>query len=168
VATILIALTIVSVLSPGSPDGIANGATTRDHQTVALAESAPVAAAARTASTDVLGAPARAPQPATFVAGARIVQTPPGSEARIAQDDVARLRRHAAPAVAAPAMSQLLRPGSTAVFLGDSFTSGYNGSGLGRRNWTSIVGRTLQWHVLNLAVPGTGFRNPGWTNQPVS
>jgi lysophospholipase L1-like esterase len=57
--------------------------------------------------------------------------------------------------------------GSTAVFLGDSFTSGWNGAGLGRHGWPSIVAASRGWRAIDLAVPGTGFLNPGWTNQPV-
>jgi lysophospholipase L1-like esterase len=57
--------------------------------------------------------------------------------------------------------------GAKAVFLGDSYTTGLNGAGMGRRGWPAIVGRTLGWRTVNLAVAGTGFMNPGWTNQPV-
>jgi len=57
--------------------------------------------------------------------------------------------------------------GATAVFLGDSFTSGWNGAGLGSRGWPALVGAARGWKVVNLAVPGTGFINPGWTNQPL-
>jgi lysophospholipase L1-like esterase len=55
-----------------------------------------------------------------------------------------------------------------AVFLGDSYTTGWNGYGLGARGWPTIVGRALGWRVINLAVAGTGFVNPGWTNQPLA
>lgn len=54
-----------------------------------------------------------------------------------------------------------------AVFLGDSYTTGWNGAGLGVRGWPRIVGRAKGWHTVNLAVAGTGFINPGWTKQPV-
>ena len=54
-----------------------------------------------------------------------------------------------------------------AVFLGDSYTTGWNGAGLGSKGWPRIVAATEGWSVVNLAVAGTGFRNPGWTNQPV-
>ena len=57
--------------------------------------------------------------------------------------------------------------GARVVVLGDSYTSGWNGAGLGSFNWTSIVGRSRGWTVTNLAVAGTGYQNPGWTNQPV-
>jgi lysophospholipase L1-like esterase len=57
--------------------------------------------------------------------------------------------------------------GSTAVFLGDSYTSGWSGAGLGARGWPRIVGVANGWKVVNLAVPGTGFINPGWTGQPI-
>jgi lysophospholipase L1-like esterase len=57
--------------------------------------------------------------------------------------------------------------GATAVFLGDSYTSGWNGAGLGDRGWPALVAAARGWKVVNLAVPGTGFMNPGWTRQPI-
>ena len=57
--------------------------------------------------------------------------------------------------------------GSRVVVLGDSYTTGWNGAGLGSRNWTTIVGHNRGWTIVNLAVAGTGFMNPGWTHQPV-
>jgi lysophospholipase L1-like esterase len=59
-------------------------------------------------------------------------------------------------------------PGATAVFLGDSFTSGWDGAGLGAAGWPRLVGSARGWRTVNLAVAGTGFRNPGWTNQPIA
>jgi lysophospholipase L1-like esterase len=59
------------------------------------------------------------------------------------------------------------RPRPVAVFLGDSYTSGYNGAGLGRAGWPAIVSAALGFRPLNRAVPGTGFINPGWTAQPI-
>jgi lysophospholipase L1-like esterase len=53
------------------------------------------------------------------------------------------------------------------VFLGDSYTSGFNGSGIGARGWPHIIAAARGWTATNLAVPGTGFLNPGWTGQPV-
>ncbi len=57
--------------------------------------------------------------------------------------------------------------GAKVVFLGNSYTTGYNGAGLGARGWPRIVARAKGWRSVNLAVAGTGFLNPGWTNQPV-
>ena len=54
-----------------------------------------------------------------------------------------------------------------AAFLGDSYTSGYNGAGYGRAGWPAIVSASLGLRPLNRAVPGTGFVNPGWTAQPI-
>jgi lysophospholipase L1-like esterase len=54
-----------------------------------------------------------------------------------------------------------------AAFLGDSYTSGYNGAGYGRSGWPAIVSASLGLRPLNRAVPGTGFVNPGWTDQPI-
>ena len=56
--------------------------------------------------------------------------------------------------------------GSKAVFLGD-LDHRVEGVGIGRRGWPAIVGRTLGWRTVNLAVAGTGFMNPGWTNQTI-
>jgi lysophospholipase L1-like esterase len=53
------------------------------------------------------------------------------------------------------------------VVLGDSFSSGWNGAGIGSRGWPAIVAATRGWRVTNLAVAGTGFLNPGWTGQAV-
>lgn len=58
-------------------------------------------------------------------------------------------------------------PRHLAVFLGDSYTSGYRGLGEGTNGWPSRVGSSFGWQVRNLAVPGIGFVNPGWTGQPI-
>lgn len=57
-------------------------------------------------------------------------------------------------------------PRDKAVFLGDSYTSGYEGVGEDVDGWPARVGSAMGWQVQNLAVPGTGFANPGWTGQP--
>ncbi len=57
--------------------------------------------------------------------------------------------------------------GATAVFVGDSYTSGWNGAGIGSHGWPALVGRARGWKTVNLAVAGTGFQNPGWTDQPI-
>ena len=54
-----------------------------------------------------------------------------------------------------------------AAFLGDSYTTGWAGAGTGRRGWPAIVSAAHHWRVVNRAVAGTGFVNPGWTGQPV-
>lgn len=53
------------------------------------------------------------------------------------------------------------------VFLGDSYTSGYVGAGYGALGWPALVSAAEGWRMTNLAVPGTGFVNPGWTEQPM-
>ncbi|HEX5589123.1 MAG TPA: SGNH/GDSL hydrolase family protein [Candidatus Limnocylindrales bacterium] len=58
-------------------------------------------------------------------------------------------------------------PRHLAVFLGDSYTSGYRGVGEGANGWPARVGSSFGWQVRNLAVPGIGFVNPGWTGQPI-
>jgi lysophospholipase L1-like esterase len=54
-----------------------------------------------------------------------------------------------------------------AAFLGDSYTSGYVGAGLGAAGWPAIVAKAIGLRPLVRAVPGTGFVNPGWTGQPI-
>ena len=58
--------------------------------------------------------------------------------------------------------------GGTAVFLGDSYSTGWKGAGIGARGWPRLVARARGWKTVNLAVAGTGFLNPGWTSQPVA
>lgn len=65
-------------------------------------------------------------------------------------------------AAATPAVRRRL-----AAFLGDSYTTGWVGAGIGRAGWPSIVARTFGWKSRNRAVAGTGFVNPGWTSQPM-
>ena len=50
-----------------------------------------------------------------------------------------------------------------AAFLGDSYTSGYLGTGEGSDGWPAIVSGSQGWRMVNLAAPGIGFVNPGWT-----
>lgn len=48
-----------------------------------------------------------------------------------------------------------------AVFLGDSYTSGWNGAGYGSRGWAQIVSTAIGARAVNLAVAGTGFVRGG-------
>lgn len=64
-----------------------------------------------------------------------------------------------------PVTTQRTRP--VVAFLGDSYTTGYNGAGLGRAGWPAIVAASLELRPLVRAVAGTGFVNPGWTGQPI-
>jgi lysophospholipase L1-like esterase len=59
------------------------------------------------------------------------------------------------------------RPRPVAVFLGDSYTSGWRGVGEGSAGWPAILGAARHWTIYDLAVAGTGFVNPGWTSQPI-
>ena len=59
------------------------------------------------------------------------------------------------------------RTAPIAAFLGDSYSSGFNGAGYGTSGWPAIVSAALRLRPLNRAVPGTGFVNPGWTGQPI-
>jgi lysophospholipase L1-like esterase len=105
---------------------------------------------------------AEAPKPSIAAALA-----PAASSARAAAWPIVHFRPEAALPDVAPLVTPRLPAGSRAVVLGDSYTTGLNGAGLGSRNWTTIVGRSRGWTVVNLAVAGTGFMNRGWTNQPV-
>jgi acyl-CoA thioesterase-1 len=58
-------------------------------------------------------------------------------------------------------------PRPVAAFLGDSYTTGYVGAGMGRAGWPAIVSAAYRWRESMKAVAGTGFVNPGWTNQPM-
>ena len=69
--------------------------------------------------------------------------------------------------IVVPRRAKPLAAGSTAVFLGDSYTSGWLGAGIGANGWPRIVGAVRGWRVTNLAIAGTGFLNPGWTGQPI-
>ena len=67
----------------------------------------------------------------------------------------------------AAAVMAARRPRPVAVFLGDSYTSGWHGIGEDSAGWPSILGVVRHWSVHDLAVAGTGFVNPGWTDQPI-
>ena len=58
-----------------------------------------------------------------------------------------------------PLTTPVYRP--VAVFLGDSYTSGWNGIGSGSRGWASDVAAALGARKINLAVAGTGFVRGG-------
>ena len=86
---------------------------------------------------------------------------------------------HAQPPVVSPAPAATSAAGTAhsagdagatqavAAFLGDSYSTGYNGFGLGAAGWPAIVSAALGLAPLNRAVAGTGFVNPGWTSQPI-
>jgi lysophospholipase L1-like esterase len=69
------------------------------------------------------------------------------------------------PGISSPPVA-VKRARGPAVILGDSYSSGYVGAGLGANGWPAIVSAAFGWQLHNLAVPGTGFVNPGWTAQP--
>lgn len=58
-------------------------------------------------------------------------------------------------------------PTPLVVVLGDSYSSGWQGVGIGRKGWPAQVANACGWRVKVLAVPGTGYQNPGWTNEPM-
>jgi lysophospholipase L1-like esterase len=129
---------------------------------VALARS--TAGAAAPASTTAATPTELAAQPAGFGTLAAGVRLRPA-------ETVERKVVLVKPEVRAPAPGTVVMDradrGSTMVVLGDSYTSGWQGAGTGAHGWPRIVGRERGWHVLNFAVPGTGFLNPGWTAQPI-
>jgi lysophospholipase L1-like esterase len=69
--------------------------------------------------------------------------------------------------VPSPLVALRMGAGAKAVFLGDSYTTGWNGAGTGARGWPARVAKALGLRTVNLAVAGTGFVNPGWTGQPI-
>jgi lysophospholipase L1-like esterase len=110
-------------------------------------------------------------QAVTPVPAAHAVPAPDGSSPPtvLGHGPVPRARPHQAPVLAeiqAAAVSRL-GPGAKAVFLGDSFTSGWSGAGIGSHGWPALVGADRAWKVVNLAVAGTGYLNPGWTHQTI-
>ena len=113
------------------------------------------------------------------LAGSRAAAAPSGtatpgpsdSAAPQASDEAAASAAASASSIpspaAAPAARRAFGRGSRVVFLGDSYTSGWNGAGIGAHGWPRIVASARGWRAVNLAVPGTGFMDPGWTGQPV-
>jgi len=77
----------------------------------------------------------------------------------------ASIETEGGPVAASAASLSVPRP--VAAFLGDSYTTGWAGAGLGAAGWPSIVAADRGWRVVNRSVAGTGFVNPGWTGQPV-
>jgi lysophospholipase L1-like esterase len=73
----------------------------------------------------------------------------------------------AVPAADAPATPRPGIPRPVAAFLGDSYTTGWAGAGIGAAGWPSLVSGPRGWRMVNRAVAGTGFVNPGWTGQPI-
>ena len=74
---------------------------------------------------------------------------------------------HTQPSVPAALPRSVATTRSVAAFLGDSYTTGYNGAGVGRAGWPAIVAASLGLRPRVRAVAGTGFVNPGWTGQPI-
>jgi len=114
--------------------------------------------------------------------GERSVQPPTVARSETAGLSTAHASCEAAAAMPAPAAAAApARPGAgasippiaapltrdVAAFLGDSYTSGYEGVGMGSDGWPALVSASFGWRMTNLAVPGTGFVNPGWTDQPM-
>ena len=104
--------------------------------------------------------------------GSPVRRAPRG--ARLAVGRIGASRRSgpkADPTVVMPEVAPIVAPraprGARVVVLGDSYTSGWNGAGLGSRDWTVDRRPEPGLDGRNLAVAGTGYQNPGWTNQPV-
>jgi lysophospholipase L1-like esterase len=146
----------------------ASAATAATGVTRTSGTNATAGSAVASAVVGVLAAVSRRPADAMSRSTVRIPDSELRSEPVHVIQDVARPpipMKTARPATREPAR---MPAGSTAVFLGDSFTSGWNGAGLGRHGWPAIVASSRGWRAVNLAVPGTGFLNPGWTSQPLS
>jgi lysophospholipase L1-like esterase len=117
---------------------------------VALGEPSPASAGHETAATPGPGSgalpagPDACPAPTAVPVPSRGTEAHPGALASLAP-------------VKAPIARRL------AVFLGDSYTSGYLGIGKGPDGWPAIVSGSTGWRMVNLAEPGIGFVNPGWT-----
>ena len=128
----------------------------------------PSGSAVASAVVGVLAGVGRGPSDAMPRSTVRIPESELTSEPIPVVEGVARPPTPTKTPKAAARAPARMPAGSTAVFLGDSFTSGWNGAGLGRHGWPAIVASSRGWRTVNLAVPGTGFLNPGWTSQPLS
>jgi len=114
--------------------------------------------------------------PALAVSGiTRVTGTPPEAIAGSSPFDIRpanipdlRVGSVTRGAVAPSSDAVLTSTRPVAAFLGDSYTSGWNGAGLGSAGWPAIVSESLGMRETNRAVAGTGFVNPGWTGQPIS
>ncbi len=139
------------VRSSGSASGAAASASAGSAAAGAISAGS---VATRSAASRVRASMAQPAAPARAVASARAV-----AQAGTAATSPARI-------VLPPAGSRSTRP--VAAFLGDSYTTGYVGAGIGSAGWPAIVSAALGLRAANDAVAGTGFVNPGWTGQPVS
>jgi lysophospholipase L1-like esterase len=160
------ALAFVARVGPGSGrDAIRSAAETRDpisapaHELASGARNA--ARPSGTASSDVaLAVP---------ITGLVSAIESSSRRAPLGSGPVPRAHRHRAiapPDVEPIAVARLGRD-VKAVVLGDSYTSGWNGAGIGSRGWPALVGANRGWKVVNLSVAGTGFMNPGWTGRTI-
>jgi lysophospholipase L1-like esterase len=160
-AVLLVAAAVVGVLALGGVGESLLGGTPSSPTipTVALGEPTPAgvevragveATAAAGPATPGLGpgaspvGPDACPAPTAAPASSPRTEARPGALASLAP-------------VKAPIARRL------AVFLGDSYTSGYLGIGEGSDGWPAIVSGSAGWRMVNLAEPGIGFVNPGWT-----
>jgi lysophospholipase L1-like esterase len=162
----VIALMLLGLVGPGSgrdaagPSvGVPDPVAFAGHQAALTGPDSSSVAGAHASATNVM--PGGAPATLTDVGPNRLSVQGTGPVPRAS-------RHHAAvlPGAELAAISHLGR-GVKAVFLGDSYTSGWNGAGIGARGWPALVGVDRGWKVVNLAVPGTGFLNPGWTDQTI-
>jgi lysophospholipase L1-like esterase len=97
---------------------------------------------------------------------ARTTCPPAGSQASVGSSSASDQATGVAPSAAGAVLGAPVgRP--VAAFLGDSYTTGYNGDGLGDEGWPAKISRALGLQPLVRAVAGTGFVNPGWTGQPI-
>ena len=135
-----------------------------DGQRPAESVAPPVAANLGLPASDLAAAPARTAVAATSVGDS-------GERALAAIQALTARPEPSSPKApsdgAGPIARERVGRGSKVVFLGDSYTSGWNGAGIGARGWPRMVASARRWTAINLAVPGSGFMDPGSSGQPV-
>jgi lysophospholipase L1-like esterase len=125
----------------------------RDHPATALAATIPATALSRSpAVRAATPAPTKAPA-ATSAPTPAPVATPALATSSTSTKGAPRRALHV--------------PRPVAAYLGDSYTTGWSGAGIGKRGWPAIVSASFGWKTVNRAVAGTGFVNPGWTGQRI-
>src|SRR5215212_9236968 len=122
-AAIAIALTVAWLGVPESRAQVADEPVAGGGPGIAIDIRTPSPDAASTAAARVLGGVSRRAEPSTTPVAPRIVETPSGRRATGSRY-AAPASRRTQPAPKAPFASAQPGRGSTAVFLGDSFTSG--------------------------------------------
>jgi lysophospholipase L1-like esterase len=172
ILAILVGLIVLASAGIGSVAGAAGRDTSvrLTPTTVPTALPARMPAAAATAALPA-AAPATTPRTEGTVAGTgpRGAADAPGRRSGASRPrSLAAAGRSNAPIEPAVVRAQPAGvPRPVAAFLGDSYSTGWAGAGIGADGWPAIIGRAYGWRTRNYAVAGTGFVNPGWTGQPI-